>query len=107
MIDIKHSILYCDVFVAGLTVDNPAHSSFYKPPTGGRRWRPGTQALQEVRNLMRMTNLCILKAPFLWLVHVIMLKMLDMYSTVHTPFLSFLLTMSDTYVHCIISFPGL
>ena len=44
---------------------------------------------------MRRTNLCIPKALFLWLVHVNMLKMSDVYSTVHTPFLSFLLTMSD------------
>ena len=59
----------CNVFVAGLTVDNLVKGAFYKPRSGGRRkWKPGTQALWEVHNLMRTTNLCILKAPFLWLV---------------------------------------
>ena len=33
-----------------------------------RRWRPGTQALREVHNLMRMTNLLIPRTPFLWYV---------------------------------------
>ena len=101
MIDIRRNILYCNVSVAGLTVANPAHGSFYKPPTGGRRWRPGTQALREVCNLMTTTNLCIPKAPFLWLVHVNMSKMSDMYSTVHTPVYSslFLVFLVDNVRH--------
>ena len=43
---------------------------YYKPPTGGRRWRPGTQALREVHQAMLSTNLCIPRLPFLWYVYV-------------------------------------
>ena len=37
-------------------------------PPKGKRWRLGTQALREIRQLMRTTTLCILKLPFLWYV---------------------------------------
>ena len=42
---------------------------FYKSPTGGRRWRPGTQALCEIRHEMHSTQLCSPPLPFLWYVH--------------------------------------
>ena len=77
------------IVVVDLTVSNPAHGKFYKPKPGGqiipppqgkkrsvkdrkqpakrtRKWCPGTQALCEVYNLMRTTNLCISKLPFMW-----------------------------------------
>ena len=68
-------------------VDNPSKGRFFKPPPGGRivpqpggkrsvrgtpavqhtrKWRPGTQALREIQNLMHMTNLCISRLPFMW-----------------------------------------
>ena len=64
------------LIVLGLTVHNPKKGTFYRPPTAGakgvkegkklRKWRAGTQALREIRNYMRTTNLCIQRAPFLW-----------------------------------------
>ena len=41
---------------------------YYKPPTGGRRSRLGTQALREIWQAMLSTNLCIPRLPFLWYV---------------------------------------
>ena len=81
--------LHMQIFVGDLTVANPANGRFYKPKPGGqvippphgkkrsvkdrrqpakrtRKWHPGTQALREVYNLMRTTNLCISRLPFMW-----------------------------------------
>ena len=49
-------------------MSNPRKGTYYKLLTGGRRWRPGTQALWQIQVLMRTTNLCIPKLPFLWYV---------------------------------------
>ena len=63
---------YC---VSGVTVSNPTHGTFFKPApmvqrpgVRKRRWRPGAQALREIRNYMRTTNLVIPRTPFLWYV---------------------------------------
>ena len=52
----------------GLTAPNPKSGTFYKPPPGtrARRWRPGTQALREIRRYQKTTNLCIPRIPFMW-----------------------------------------
>ena len=36
----------------------PLHSTW--------KWKPGTQALRELRNLLHMTNLFISRLPFMW-----------------------------------------
>ena len=80
IIDIKNTCtLYIFInlhnFVTGLTVSNLTKGTYFKPPPmpkvegrRRRRWRPGTQAMREVRNYMRTTNLLIPRAPFLWYV---------------------------------------
>ena len=56
-------------------VRNPPWGTYFKlapmvqkPGVRRRRWRPGTQALHEIQNFMRMTNLLIPRTPFLWYV---------------------------------------
>ena len=52
------------------------HGHYYKPKAmpaaqpgqRQRRWRPGTQALREIRHYQRSTELCIPKRPFMWYV---------------------------------------
>ena len=40
---------------------------FWKPTPGARgKWRPGTQALREIRHYQKSTELCISKLPFIW-----------------------------------------
>ena len=54
------------------------------PQVEGRRrhrWRPGTQAMKEVRNYMRTMNLLIPRAPFLWYV---CMSNVSKYYTVHS-----------------------
>ena len=63
--------IHAGMFAPGLTKGK----RFYKPPAGGRRWRPGTQALQEIRHEMWSTRLCIPRLPFLWYVHYISVQL--------------------------------
>ena len=82
----RNTVVHHVLFVVDLTVANPSKGRFFKPAPGGqivpqgvrvkrgvrqpvrrtRKWRPGTQALREIRNLMRTTNLCISRLPFMW-----------------------------------------
>ena len=82
------------IFILDMTVANPKRGTFFKPKAAGsqgvpegkklRRWRAGTQALREIRNYMRTTNLCIRRAPFLWLVILwYVVTVVTVYSTVH------------------------
>ena len=85
----RSKYLHMLILVPDLTIANPAHGKFYKPKPGDqiipppqgkkrsvkehrqpakrtKKWRPATQALREVYNLMRTTNLCISWLPFMW-----------------------------------------
>ena len=62
----------------GLMKANPPKGTHWKPtpmPRAGvliaagrriRKWRPGTQALREIRHYQRTTEMCIPRLPFVW-----------------------------------------
>ena len=61
--------MYVMYFSAQLAPEVPG-GRYFKPPTrgDGKRWRPGTQALREIRLYQRTVKLCISKAAFMWYV---------------------------------------
>ena len=71
--------LYCNTVLIyiGLVKPDKKPGRYWKPPVGARggpqpagqhrrpRWRPGTQALHEIRHYQRTTKLCIPKIRFI------------------------------------------